>query len=667
MKNKKFSQSLKRSIRKQVDVKSWPATIVSAGKKAPFTKVKFTNGATMDVLNLKVANITGVKVRVGYDPLLPGQLQVLGVREIISPNGSANAWQYFLPNHHRTHEYPNHDVVWVDGAQIMPLNVLPLEDGLSVRVYGSVVWNGTNWYFYQGEDVDLSSYKPANGALWLLLSIDPDGETQLVITTGTTQGSRGVLKDTDIPTTPVGNIPVAAVMLYAGQVIISRDTRAGKRNDIVDMRWGNCPTVSATPFPTGGTEGQVLAKASNNDYDVEWADVSGGGGGTVQFAVDGALAALPNVPNAFVVVADTVIPSWRIYLKNTGTAGSTIVDINKNGTTIFTTQANRPTVAYNDADQQAINAPDVTDFVAGDVITLDIDQSATGAADLVCVGGAFGGTTPAATIVNDAAYGSDWDGDNTHAPSRNAVFDKINSMTDPSALVDDAAYGAGWDGDTSRAPSKNAVYDKIQAITSAVNDDAYGVGWDSDTTHAPSKNAIYDKIESMPAPSSAVSDAAYGAGWNGVTSQAPSKNAVYDKLEAMINDTAYADTWDADTTHAPSKNTIYDIIETVRSLIFHLQQSLSSLRAVAYSIVSSAAYGTGWGSDSQHAPSMKAVYDKIETMASTSSVDDSAYSSDWNGDATHSPSRNALYDKIETLGSSVPTVSNNIIEIQVFG
>ncbi len=33
--------------------------------------------------------------------------------------------------------------------------------------------------------------------------------------------------------------------------------------------------------PDGGTTGQVLAKASNDDYDVEWVTGGGGGSGTV--------------------------------------------------------------------------------------------------------------------------------------------------------------------------------------------------------------------------------------------------------------------------------------------------------------------------------------------------------------------------------------------------
>ena len=72
-----------------------------------------------------------------------------------------------------------------------------------------------------------------------------------------------------------------------------------------------------------------------------------------------------------------------IYCKNTGTADSTIVDINKNGTTIFTTQANRPTLAFDDADKKVESGtPEVTDLLEEDIVSIDIDQIATGAEDL---------------------------------------------------------------------------------------------------------------------------------------------------------------------------------------------------------------------------------------------------------------------------------------------
>lgn len=40
------------------------------------------------------------------------------------------------------------------------------------------------------------------------------------------------------------------------------------------------------------------------------------------------------------------------------------------------------------------------------------------------------------------------------------------------AAVSDAAYGAAWDGVTNIAPSKNAVYDKVQTIISAYTEGA---------------------------------------------------------------------------------------------------------------------------------------------------------------------------------------------------
>jgi len=101
--------------------------------------------------------------------------------------------------------------------------------------------------------------------------------------------------------------------------------------------------------------------------------------------------------------------------------------------------------------------------------------------------------------------------------------------------VSDTAYAGSWNGVTTIAPSKNAVYDKIETIAGAVvSDTAYGVGWNGDTTVAPSKNAVYDKVEAVIATIPVVSDTVYGSGWNGDTTGAASKNAIYDKVEAVI-------------------------------------------------------------------------------------------------------------------------------------
>lgn len=69
-------------------------------------------------------------------------------------------------------------------------------------------------------------------------------------------------------------------------------------------------------------------------------------------------------------------------------------------------------------------------------------------------------TAQQALIVDSIA-----DGDTTHAPSRNAVFDALADQTNyaDSLIVDDMSVSA--DGDTTHAPSRNAVYDALAALS----------------------------------------------------------------------------------------------------------------------------------------------------------------------------------------------------------
>jgi len=56
------------------------------------------------------------------------------------------------------------------------------------------------------------------------------------------------------------------------------------------------------------------------------------------------------------------------------TGSSLIVDVNKNGTTMFTTQANRPAIAAGQHATSVTAVPDVTSVAAGDYLSVDIDQ-----------------------------------------------------------------------------------------------------------------------------------------------------------------------------------------------------------------------------------------------------------------------------------------------------
>lgn len=71
--------------------------------------------------------------------------------------------------------------------------------------------------------------------------------------------------------------------------------------------------------------------------------------------------------------ATYTIKQVRIMVGTAPTGATLIVDVNKNGTTIFTTQANRPTIAIS-GNAAVSGAPQVTALAAGDYITVDIDQ-----------------------------------------------------------------------------------------------------------------------------------------------------------------------------------------------------------------------------------------------------------------------------------------------------
>lgn len=90
------------------------------------------------------------------------------------------------------------------------------------------------------------------------------------------------------------------------------------------------------------------------------------------YTVSGTLIVSTGVARIYFKRAVTVtnIMAW-VTTQPTGAA--VIIDVNKNGTTIFTTQGNRPNIAVS-TNTDLTSVPDVTSFAAGDYATVDIDQ-----------------------------------------------------------------------------------------------------------------------------------------------------------------------------------------------------------------------------------------------------------------------------------------------------
>lgn len=102
-------------------------------------------------------------------------------------------------------------------------------------------------------------------------------------------------------------------------------------------------------------------------------NLPGVGGGTVYtFSVTGNVSAASGAARLY-PPQDVTVTSVRASVGLAPAGASLIVDVNKNGTTIFTTQANRPTIADGGhvSDQET---PDVTALTTSDYLTVDVDQ-----------------------------------------------------------------------------------------------------------------------------------------------------------------------------------------------------------------------------------------------------------------------------------------------------
>jgi hypothetical protein len=94
---------------------------------------------------------------------------------------------------------------------------------------------------------------------------------------------------------------------------------------------------------------------------------------TLSFAVTGTLTTGTDKAPTIVAPCTLTITKVKLVVKTAPTGAAIIVDVNKNGTTIFTTQDNRPQIAIG-ATTGDSGTPDVTALAEGDKLTIDIDQ-----------------------------------------------------------------------------------------------------------------------------------------------------------------------------------------------------------------------------------------------------------------------------------------------------
>lgn len=133
--------------------------------------------------------------------------------------------------------------------------------------------------------------------------------------------------------------------------------------------------------------GATVTDDSGNDRTVITIDAGGGAGGRTHiFSKVGTLAATAGVHRLYNDTAEAwTIVGIRASVGTAPAGQSFIVDVNKNGTTVFTTQANRPVIGIGANTSGKVTNMNVTTVAIGDYLTVDIDQvgTTTAGSDLV--------------------------------------------------------------------------------------------------------------------------------------------------------------------------------------------------------------------------------------------------------------------------------------------
>jgi hypothetical protein len=117
-----------------------------------------------------------------------------------------------------------------------------------------------------------------------------------------------------------------------------------------------------------------VIQATVTSSDVTFVGVVKGVHDVLPFSRSGALTVGTGATDFMFPYAVTIL-GVSASLTTAPTGASVIIDVDKNGTTIFTNQANRPTIAASaTATASEVTNMDVTSFAAGDKIRVNIDQ-----------------------------------------------------------------------------------------------------------------------------------------------------------------------------------------------------------------------------------------------------------------------------------------------------
>ena len=354
---------------------------------------RLRNGDTIEVFNDIVPDEPELRVKIGRTKEQPDLWRVIARRESYSVPQSPR-----IKHHHKQHEFidgePGPDTTWIGLKQVMSLTAFVLteddQENFIVTIIGDIVEIPTGYAEVSSQTLDLSSHIPTTGARYVTLQFDEDGELSVV--EGDPVDAPELLTLDAVPLADEDKFAFAYVELHADQEkLLNKHIRVirkffGGGSSFTSATWGNITgTLSDQTDLQAALDGKADIdhdhSATGTHFEPVTEEVEKE---FCHFDVDGALAVVADASVSILVTRCVTLSLAYIYCKNNGSASSTIVDVNVDGTTIFTTSANRPELG-NSETYAVSGTPDIVELVPGNVLSIDIDQIATGADGLTIV------------------------------------------------------------------------------------------------------------------------------------------------------------------------------------------------------------------------------------------------------------------------------------------
>ena len=273
------------------------------------------------------------------------------------------------------------------------------------------------------------------------------------------------------------------------------------------------------------------------------------------------------------------------------------------------------------------------------------------------------------SIINDTAYWAWWDSDTTHAPTKNAVYDKISAMdTTISWKADSSSLGTAATKNTWTSSGNVPVLDANGKLSTTILPalaitDTFTVSTTSDLTGLSSAEKWDVAIVTWSSETYILSADPYStsANWKKLATPADTVTSVNSKTWAVTLDAD--DISDTSTTHKfVTTQTAYTSKWTSTKVPTITTNSLGQVTAISEtsidypSQVDDTAYASSWDWVTATAPSKNAVYDKISAMDTTIGWKQSQHSS-----ISVTLSSSSWSSSTQTVTATGVTASNTVI------